>query len=741
MEFGFLGTVGGGRRAALLLGLCVAISTYGTGQPALADDELVPPTEKDYECEVVDLDTGLPVEGVWIEANELIDWINCAEYANGTCSNCYGQDQVQSLHGRSDANGRVHVVFQLPYCEPISDDPPLWEKRIHRSWEDPGLWEPGQTEADRWIVGRVERTNGEDIVHRVHLIRESDLIETFAPVLHRHRGRELQADLADLVRSVDDHARLQAFDVTGRRILDSNPPPVHVWDDHYWDSYGSGTQQPFFRLDFDDSVLHDGAPPGERPLYAHAFPYENGVVLQYWLWFQGNDLRQLPGHIGYHEGDWEHLAIYVELDEFGDWIAKQVNLSQHLGGQSLPSEQCWWSATNDPTYLGMTQGFDPERSHLHVWVAANSHALYNRFDPVFTVEVDVPVLCQVIYADWTDYNRGNHPYGDHEFFPYDRLENAGEFERISEDHGESYLWHWSGGPLEYLKFVGWFGEAKCVDVPDCIDFCGIDGLGYTYRPPMSPLLDADVHLWDDFRMESGRWGNPSEAYGAISWETQYLLGDYLGRFATCAEGWGEGVDLPIPAIYGDVPATARFTVISGDLEILDANPYGELPLGLPEDSVYRLELPHLTGTGEGRVDVETQGGLPLAIDVRFDVVPGQCPDPAGIDDTDGPGTGPDALDHLRQLPTVAQAAASIRILGNPSRYGFHVDLGAAPHPWTSWTLHDSAGRRVAQGGLDPHFREIAWSSADEEPLHPGRYFLRLRARTGESRSKPLVVVR
>ncbi|MEZ4651076.1 MAG: hypothetical protein R3E97_20270 [Candidatus Eisenbacteria bacterium] len=724
-------------RTLIRIAATVLLAVGASG--ARAGDELEPPTEKDYYCQVVDLRTGAPVEGVWIEAHEEIDWFQCATYQNGSCYDCYADDRTQSAHGVSDASGRVHVVFPLPFCEPLSDDPPLWEKRIHQSWGDPELWGPGQSETDPWVVGRVERVTGSNIMHRLHLIRESDIIEMFAPVLHGHRGRELQEGLADLVRSVDDHSTLEAYSVTGQRIHQSDPPALHVFDDHFWDSYGSGTQQPYFRLDFADSVLHRGAPNGERPLYAHVFPYGDGLVLQYWLWLQGNDLRELPGQIGYHEGDWEYLALYLELGDDDVWTPRQINLSQHAGGLSLGPAECWWSETNEPTYLGMQQGYDPAHPHLHVWVAANSHALYNRYAPVYGVSIDIPVLCEVAYADRVDYGRADHPFGDHAFFEYDRLENAGEFETVGTMHGESYLWHWSGGPLEYLMFVGTFGEGKCVDLPDCLDFCGMDGVGYTYQAPKSPLLDSAVHNWDSFHMPSGRWGNPDPSFGSVSWSTYYMLGDYLGRFATCEDGRGDVIDLPIPAIHGDVPATAKFTVISGDVSILDADPNGEIPLGSPENAAYRLQLSRVSGEGEVSLDVDTTTGLPLADDARFEIAPGGCLDPADVPG-EGDATGGDGPD-VSNLPAVAQAAASIRILGNPSRYGFHVDLGAAPHPWSSWSLHDSAGRKIAQGRLDPHFREIAWSSEADEPLHPGRYFLRLRSWTGASRSKSLTVVR
>ena len=738
-------------RSGVLLPVILAAIAAGAGDAnlALANDEQTPPTRRDYYCEAVDAETGQPVAGVTVEARERIDQYYCARFENEVCTDCNRTERTQSRLATTDAQGKIHVIFSLPYCEAISDDPPLWEKRIHDSWEDP-LIDDGGAEVDSWIVGRVEWVGEEELDHRIHLVRESQVIERFAPVLHRHRGRELQSDVADLVRSVDDHASLDAFDVGGRRVLHEDPPPLHVFDGHYMDTYGSGTQQPYLVLDFDDGVLHDGAPPGERPLYAHVFPYEDGLVVQYWIWLQGNDLRGLPGAVGFHEGDWERLSLYVEL-EGSEWVPKQVNLSQHRGGQSLSPLHCWWSETSEPTYAGLSQGYAAERTHPHVWIAANSHAVYNRFDPVYRFDLEIPLLCDVAYADRVDYNRADVPAGDHGFFEYDRIENSGEFTRVSEAHGESYFWHWSGGPLEYLMFVGRFGEPHCTNVPDCADFCGISGLGYTYRAPLSPLMESATHHWDSFVMDSGRFGNAPESVESISWGDAYLLGDYLGRLATCEAGWGDVLQLPLPALYGEVPAVARFTPVSGNVEVHEADPYGEIPLGLPVQGEYLLELSRIGGEGEGRFDVTTELGYPLAVDLRFDVVPSECQDPADIpggrNDADGGGNAPDGGDPDGEAPGAGAAGASgakdsvVRILGNPSRYGFHADLGSTRHAWVSWTLHDLGGRRIAGGSVEEGIREIAWRSPESGRLVPGRYFLRLAGRDGATTAATVVVVR
>lgn len=711
-------------RAVTLIAVFAVVAT----SEAATSEAATPPSEVHYGCEAVDLETGAPIANVSIQAREWICLYRCSRFENGQCRDCIPDDVLRTGTDVTDDEGRVHLVFQTPYCEFVSQDPLLWETRTHDSWDDPVI--VGGGGADAWVLAWVEDVHDGDLTHRVHLVRESRIIEQFAPVIHRHRGRELQTGLADLVRSVDDHAAIEGYDVLGRRVVDEDPPPLHVYDDHFWCTYGTGTQQPYLRLDFADSVLHDGAPAGQRPLYAHVFSWGDGLVVQYWLWLQGNDLRELPGGVGCHEGDWEHLALYLEHDG-SDWVPLQVNLSQHQGGQSIPATDCWWSATNETTYAGLARGHEPGRNHLHVWAAANSHALYNRFDPVYGLRVDIPFLCDVSYDDRVDYNRAEVARGEHSYFAYDRIENVGEFTQVGEAHGESWIWHWTGGAVPYLQFVGEFGAYHCTDIPNCADFCEISGLGYVYGAPQSPLLDSSVHHWNTFELPTGRWGNRPESIEEVVWGQPYLLGDYLGELATCATGWGDVLRLPVPAIWGESAATARFTPISGDVVIHEAGAEGDLPLGLPLDGSYLLEIAQVSGQGEMRLDIETEDGHPLAIDLRVGIVPGDCPDPTDVPEPYVPTTDLAAMDPAKR----------VRVLGNPSRYGFHVDLGAPPHPWTAWSLHDLGGREVAGGLLDASVREIAWRSPETGRLGQGRYFLRLEGNAGHRAARAVVVVR
>ena len=65
-----------------------------------------------------------------------------------------------------------------------------------------------------------------------------------------------------------------------------------------------------------DVQMIQGAQVGERPVYYHVFPYAEGAVVQYWFWFNANDVPAEfeEGFRVFHEGDWEHVAIYLYHD-------------------------------------------------------------------------------------------------------------------------------------------------------------------------------------------------------------------------------------------------------------------------------------------------------------------------------------------------------------------------------------------------------------------------------------------
>src|SRR4029434_6981345 len=88
----------------------------------------------------------------------------------------------------------------------------------------------------------------------------------------------------------------------------------------------------------------------------------------------------------WHEADWEHVTLRL-VQQGSTWVPDQINFYQHNGGHTRTPQQTWWSATNARSYGGIRQGYDATHTHLHLWIAADSHATYNRYDSVYHIEV------------------------------------------------------------------------------------------------------------------------------------------------------------------------------------------------------------------------------------------------------------------------------------------------------------------------------------------------------------------
>lgn len=204
-------------------------------------------------------------------------------------------------------------------------------------------------------------------------------------------------------------------------------------------------------IDIDDSLTfdgHAGAPEGRRPVYFHLYPANGRLYLQYWYFLTMNDNREETKNRVWHEGDWEHVAI--RLDGSGaDVIPQAVNFSVHQSGIIRPAEDCWWSETAALTYDGLQKGFDARHTHLHVWLASNSHASYNRFEPVYDLKIKAFLGSSI--DQWTD-NPDFEPSGHDEYFPYDLLENMGE----AEEQGNLILPKGLSKP--WIAFQGRFGQ-------------------------------------------------------------------------------------------------------------------------------------------------------------------------------------------------------------------------------------------------------------------------------------------
>lgn len=693
-----------------------------------ADDPRIPPTEKEYTVHVVEQETGAPVAGVTVRATEHVEVRVCYSLDEaGHCQDCVTEYWDQTLTLTTGANGTASGTFELPYCEQWSTSPPAWETFLHAGWGDPEMLEDPAAGIDPACILARWQTGPGSYVHTLYVTREQRLAERFAPILHKHRGRELQADLGDADLTLA-HSTLNAFDVLGRRVYGPSPvPPLHTWSGGQWDSFGFGTIYVWWYLDIDNDYRHAGAPAGSRPLYYHVFPYEDGAVIQYWMWFNADDLRELPGPQGLHEGDWEYLALYATFD--GErWVPERANLSQHRGGNSVPADALWWSATDAPSYQGLEPGFDPERPHPHVWLAANSHAVYNRYEPQYRLAFHLDSVCEFVYADRLDYNISDNPAGDHAYFAYDQLVQMGEYWNVEQAHGETYFSHVDGGPLDFLRFVGRFGDSFCAAPPSCSVGCDLPGVNEMLWAPHSPIVADEPHLWRSFHQEEGRWGNPDPSSAEITWEEVPPLGDYLGEYAMCAEGFGDSIAFTVAARDPTLPGIALITVVSGDVQFACASPAGEIDLGPAVDGRYRFRESEVSGAGEVRIDIHAAGepGSLDAEDLRLDVVADPC-----LPASAGPGSSPGASD------------SPYRIGPNPASGFVEVRLEAPASGTETWGIYDVAGREVAAGTLEPGQLSLLWRGRDEDGnlVGSGTYFLRLIDPGGAVTTRGVTVLR
>lgn len=697
--------------------------------PSRADDEAEPPAVRTYSVRVLELETGAPVVGITIRVRENLTTWHCYRMENGICTDCHSQQDWQIGHVTTGPDGTGSVDFTLPWCAIIDDDPPTWIKRDHLSWAAPEVVErPAEGVFSPWILARYE-TGPSPFKHTIYVTREERLAERFAPVFHAHRELERQEGLGNMQETLDAHARLEVFNVLGQRVYGpSSMPPYHVWDEHFWDTYGRGTVPIWPRIDIDDDWRYRAGSTGNRPLYYHVFPYAEGAVVQYWLWFNCNDTGGHEESSTMHEGDWEYVALYLTFDG-SEWTPQVVNFSQHAGGQSLPAADVWWSRTAEPNYFDLQPGYAPGRTHPHVWVAANSHALYSRFQPQYELAIDV-LGCQAKFADRVDYNIGGNPHGAFAYFEWDRLVDMGEYWTASEAHGETYFWHTMGGPLQWLAFQGRFGESLCADLPGCDLDCDFPPYEERSWAPKSPLIYEAPHKWREFQAELGRWGNGVPSGAEVSWKEARLIGNVLGQYSPCVDGSGDVIHTQIPNAPAGIPGVVEIHVVSGSVSFPDAVD-GRLTLPASSDGWYELRVARVEGSGTVRFDVYPQGqpGSLLARDLVCDIRP--C----------GTSALPERLDR--------GVASSVRIHPNPTRRGARFDFSAVPREYSRWSLHDAAGRRIAGGALPTRTAKdgrtssshadgstvVEWpgTAMDGRPVASGVYFLRVE---GAERSHP-----
>ncbi|MCK5148702.1 Ig-like domain-containing protein [bacterium] len=266
-------------------------------------------------------------------------------------------------------------------------------------------------------------------------IWESQIAEKFKPVLHKHHD-DLQGGLYNFEELLDNHSTLCATFIENIDHYDpytqentlltfihsktwrGNPLNLHqvgvesgdntdpdfpkpypctvsfpyTWA---WNSFKkmdeNASAQTQFLLDIDNDIGktgHSGSPVGTRPVYYHVYKMNDVYYLQYWYFFTMNDISSQTQNEIWHEGDWEHVSIKINREN-GVFKPQEVNFYIHSGGITYSASTCWWSGTQNATYTGLQRGYDEAHTHLHIWIAKNAHASYNRNAPVYQFAVQV----------------------------------------------------------------------------------------------------------------------------------------------------------------------------------------------------------------------------------------------------------------------------------------------------------------------------------------------------------------
>lgn len=333
---------------------------------------------------------------------------------------------------------------------------------------------------------------------------EWQIVEKFKPVFHKH-SYDLQegfSNFDDLLNNNYDEIQLKwtTLNGSGSGSTYLSKPDIHYWDKKSsittYDSFGYKIGEIVsWEFDIPNRLRHKGAEIGRRPLYYHIYKEDKFIYLQYWVFFNMNDLRsynQSPGKNTWHEGDWEHVTIRLirNNDEFEP---DKINFYSHYGGYTRDAADCWWSNSNLNTYSRIKQGWDNNNNNLHIWVAANSHGMYNRFDRVF--KIDTPTNNDVV--DNVDYD----PSGNNLYFTYDRLEKLGDI--TAENNIMKHSKVWSTHFKTKNKTKPWLGFAGRVG-DSWVSTIFLKGVGVSHPAALMPPFRRG---WKSFEVDYTSFGN------------------------------------------------------------------------------------------------------------------------------------------------------------------------------------------------------------------------------------------
>jgi len=282
------------------------------------------------------------------------------------------------------------------------------------------------------------------------------LAEKFSPIIHKH-PEDKQADLANYNEIIEKHSNLHAIVIGSEQDYDERGA-IHKYAITPFYSFCTlgahyGT---YIELDIDDDARYSGASSGNRPLYYHCYKNGEYYYLQYWYFLTMNDISDETGT--WHEGDWEHVSLKIEYKN-GKYVPIKVNFYNHEGGYTVDSSDAWWGkSTGLRNYQTMQKGYDEEHTKLHVWIAKDSHASYNRWDDLYFIDIDILNFDKSEYQDDVDFGTLNL------LFEYDELVNMGEIYRNDYAHDVLWLYHNYHKPALYypqmdgLAYVGRIGQ-------------------------------------------------------------------------------------------------------------------------------------------------------------------------------------------------------------------------------------------------------------------------------------------
>ncbi len=245
-----------------------------------------------------------------------------------------------------------------------------------------------------------------------------------------------------------------------------------------------------------------GASSPNIPLYYHVYKEGNYYYVQYWMWFNFNDIRDQTMQETWHEGDWEHISIKISKNG-SSYTPVAINLYQHEGGHTktnLSSEGKWSSTGNYPSNVKI--GYDTNHKHPVIYVASNAHACYFyndlRYKVVVTMWPGAPVTAES-YVDVVDYsvNLNGTLWQDYHIFNWNNLIKLGESREIWDSRWHGGIWyevHYYSTDKKWNAFMGRMGAYKVI-----VDYI-IDKLAT--KSPFPPYHGNISHEYYDFSINS-----------------------------------------------------------------------------------------------------------------------------------------------------------------------------------------------------------------------------------------------